>query len=171
MRSIKKAAAVVFAVMTTVLMSTAVWAASSGTCGDGVNYTLNDSGVLTITGNGKIDNCSFEKNTDIKRIVISGNITEIGSYAFDGCSNCTSVNITTDSNLKISSGAFESHSNLKAVSVSSSGDLNIGNFAFKSVSNPNYIPNVDVSCTGSLTIGNSAFMTYGNTNITTIKSQ
>lgn len=169
MRSIKKAAAVVFAVMTTVLMSTAVWAASSGTCGDGVNYTLNDSGVLTITGNGKIDNCSFEKNTDIKRIVISGNITEIGSYAFDGCSNCTSVNITTDSNLKISSGAFESHSNLKAVSVSSSGDLNIGNFAFKSVSNPNYIPNVDVSCTGSLTIGNSAFMTYGNTNITTIK--
>ncbi len=36
-------------------------AAESGTCGNGVTYTLTDDGVLTVSGNGAIETGAFEE--------------------------------------------------------------------------------------------------------------
>lgn len=169
MNSIKKFFVVISVALAVMLMCTAVWAASSGTCGNGVNYVLSDSGVLTITGNGKINGSSFKDNTNVKQIVISGDITGIGSYAFENCTNCTSVKIVNNTDLKIDSRAFDYHKNLKSVTINNSGNLDIGSSAFCSSNDSPYCPNIDISCTGSLAIGNSAFMTYGKNNKATIK--
>ena len=66
----------------------------SGECGDGVTWSLNEDGTLTISGNGKMDDYVFDEDTriinspwdsyafDINRIVIEEGITSIGQYAF-----------------------------------------------------------------------------------------
>ncbi len=58
----------------------------SGTCGEGIAWTL-EQGVLTISGNGPMEN--FEASApwddhreEIARVVIDGNVTTIGDNAF-----------------------------------------------------------------------------------------
>ena len=64
-------------------------AAKSGTCGDNITWTLNDSGVLTITGSGKMDNYNpFQSSpwgTAVKQAKINSGITSIGDWAFADC--------------------------------------------------------------------------------------
>ena len=62
---------------------------TSGTCGadeDGANatWTLDENGVLTISGTGAIKGYTFGSNASIKEVVIEEGITEIGRYAFEG---------------------------------------------------------------------------------------
>ncbi len=70
-----------------------------GTCGEGVSWTLDDAGTLTISGSGDIK--SYSKNgapwndyiDSIKSIVIGDDVTSIGSYAFCECNNAVSIQI------------------------------------------------------------------------------
>ena len=77
-----------------------------GTCGDpsvndgkDVTWTLDDAGVLTISGSGDIKN--YSKNgapwndyiDSIKSIVIGDDVTSIGSYAFCECNKADSIQI------------------------------------------------------------------------------
>ena len=57
---------------------------TSGTCGANATWTLDENGVLTISGNGAIKNSGFKSYT-IKEVVIEEGITEIGSIAFQVC--------------------------------------------------------------------------------------
>ncbi len=89
----------------------------SGNCGaqgDNVNYALDDAGTLTISGEGDIQNYSYEKRagsvgsypyhiycdapfyntgTAIKNVIIEEGVTSIGNNIFAGCGGLTSVTI------------------------------------------------------------------------------
>ena len=62
-------------------------AATSGTCGDSVNWKLS-SGTLTISGTGPMTNFSYtnvpwyESRDSIKKVVIQSGVTTVGNYAF-----------------------------------------------------------------------------------------
>lgn len=81
------------------LLPTAAWAEDavhSGTCGDNLDWTL-ENGVLTITGTGGMDDYIpqyvpwYSYRSDVKSLVLDSRITHIGRYAFDHCSNLTEV--------------------------------------------------------------------------------
>ncbi len=66
--------------------------ATSGTTGD-CTWTL-DGTVLTISGTGAMGWCySKPWGSSITEVIIEEGVTSIGAYAFDGCSNLTSVTI------------------------------------------------------------------------------
>ena len=84
---------------------------NSGTCGTGVNWTLTDNGLLTISGSGAMDN--YESSSDIpwvnhltttnpptrvaiQNIVVEDGVTAIGSNAFAGCRYLKSITIGAD---------------------------------------------------------------------------
>ncbi|MCQ2450100.1 MAG: leucine-rich repeat domain-containing protein [Clostridia bacterium] len=96
---------------------------ASGTFGDDMRWTLNDTTkVLTISGNGAIpDNLSeFEfYKSRFNTVVIGNGITRIGSYAFTYFDNITTV--TLPETLKsIGSSAFYSCTSLKSVAIPNS---------------------------------------------------
>ncbi len=68
-------------------------AATFGTCGDGVTWTLTDDGTLTISGNGAINDKAFRWRDDIKTVIIENGVTSIGEDAFDRCEALTAVSI------------------------------------------------------------------------------
>lgn len=79
--------------------SAAVKSGSCGAVGSNVTWSLNSSGVLTISGSGSVadydaaDNKApwAEQCTSIKSVVIDRGITSIGAYAFDGCTNLIDI--------------------------------------------------------------------------------
>lgn len=86
---------------------------ASGSCGTGVKWTLSDSGTLTISGSGAMDDHDSSLSTvpwknrlgSIKTITMSSGVTHIGDYAFAGC--VYAKNITIGSGVKtIGEGAF-----------------------------------------------------------------
>ena len=65
-------------------------AASSGTCGDNLTWTLDDDGTLTISGTGKMKDYSYSStapwyslHSRVKSVVINNGVTSIGDYSFD----------------------------------------------------------------------------------------
>ena len=89
------------------LLTPKAQAATSGTCGDNLTWTLDDAGVLTISGTGAMTNYSLDSSgpgassthpwkniaDSIKSVVIDPGITSIGKHAFAGCTSLTSVTI------------------------------------------------------------------------------
>ena len=72
----------------------------TGGCGDGVNWTLTTNCVLTISGNGKMDDFSAwsavpwsEERLGIEKVVIDEGVTSISDFAFYGCQSLVSVAI------------------------------------------------------------------------------
>ena len=67
---------------------------AQGVCGTGVNWSLDDQGVLTIGGEGEMNNFTNPTNTNatlpswnpwkskIKKVVIEGGVAFVGNYAF-----------------------------------------------------------------------------------------
>ena len=73
---------------------------SSGTCGENVNYSLDDTGTLTISGSGNMKNYLsmtnipwYSNKGKIKKVIIEEGVTSIGNMAFDGCTSLSSVEI------------------------------------------------------------------------------
>ena len=106
----------------TVLPATAAAAeTASGTCGENLTWTLDDSGTLTISGEGKMwnfwgDSPWKDQRESIKRVVIEDGVTNIGSSAFSGCTGLTSVTLP-DSVTSIGSSAFEDCTGLTSVTI------------------------------------------------------
>lgn len=94
----------------------------TGTCGEGAEYTLDENGTLTITGNGSIDFGAFwgfGKEDDkrvIKKVVISSGMIGIGNFAFENCSDLKSVEIPA-SVTSIGSAAFKDCSGLESMNI------------------------------------------------------
>lgn len=81
-----------------VLFCCSALADSSGTCGDNLTWTLDDNGVLTISGTGDMSDYTNELDppwdlSTVKQVIIEQGVTSIGDFAFDGCIYMTSVTI------------------------------------------------------------------------------
>jgi len=74
---------------------------ASGTCGDNINWTLDENGKLTISGTGDIyryatNNPSpFYKNLSIRSLVIEEGVTSLSYCMFFGCTNLEKVSIAS----------------------------------------------------------------------------
>ncbi|MBR3149091.1 MAG: leucine-rich repeat protein [Eubacterium sp.] len=171
----------------------AVCANVTGTDGN-INYSLNrNTGTLTISGNGAMNNyaytsavgansagstapwgdeptnCLYEGqyNTDyITDIVIEDGVTSIGSYAFYGFDHLTSVTIPA-SVTSIGEGAFARCTALKQLDISLTGITSIGALAFLGCTSLEQFNTADcVQSFGDNAFGNCPELTiYGNSGI------
>ncbi len=112
-------------------------AATSGTCGANLTWTLDDEGTLTISGTGAMTNYSSSSNapwysvsTSVKSVVIDSGVTSIGNRAFYYCDSLTSVTIP-NSVTSIGSYAFYNCNRLTSITIPDSV-TSIGNYAFYS---------------------------------------
>ena len=110
-------------------------AATSGTCGDNLTWTLDDNGTLTISGEGAMANWSsssyvpwYSSRDSIQDVIIGNSVTSIGDWAFWCCSSLTSVTIP-DSVTSIGGSAFCYCSSLESVVIPDSV-TSIGEGAF-----------------------------------------
>lgn len=186
-----------------VVLSMLIWcvpiiahAATSGTCGDNVTWTLDDEGTLTISGTGDMENYSYGAydvpwyhiKNDIKTTIINNGITSIGDYAFDTCEKLTRITIPNsvtiignysfsrcrsltsitipDSVTRIGNGAFEKCDSFINLSIPNSVTI-IGSGAFFYCKNL-----ISVTISNSVTsIGVQAFTYCGNlTSINVVSS-
>ena len=113
-------------------------AATSGTCGENLTWTLDSDGTLTISGSGKMEdyvwtwsgiyepNPPWSAQTDsIKKVSIKCGVTSIGSYAFSDCKMLTSIEIPSSISC-VGICAFIYSENIKSVYIDSISDfLNI----------------------------------------------
>ena len=111
----------------------------SGKCGDNINYTLYDSGLLELNGTGDMPNYTSSTDgstnapwnsnrTKIKQVRIKGKITSIGNRAFYFCESLSNV-IMSDSITRIGDYAFYYCRNLSNI-IMSDGLKSIGEGAF-----------------------------------------
>ena len=141
---------------TVTAQSTSAIIVKSGECGDNVTYTLDDDGLLKISGSGNmndyyIGNSPFYLNKDIKEIVIGDGVTSIGDCAFWGCSSLTSIEIP-DGVTSIGMSVFDSCSSLTSIEIPV-GVTSLKDFVFYGCSSL-----TSITIPGGLTsIGSSAF--------------
>lgn len=80
-----------------------VSAATNGTCGDNLTWSLED-GILTISGSGPIRDYGVRSspfyvyNSKIKKIIVENGVTKIGDFAFYGLLQCTNIELPSTIN-------------------------------------------------------------------------
>ena len=69
-----------------------------GSCGENLTWTLSKDGLLTVSGNGKMDNYDSAKKTpwhdyadQIKEIIVEKGVTSIGNFAFYGLTDIQEI--------------------------------------------------------------------------------
>ena len=157
------------------LVSYSCMAAVNGTDGN-ISWSVSDSGVLTISGNGAMKK-EYTKSGDttnapwatyassITSIVVETGVTTLADRAFRGLSNVTTVSIAP-SVTKIGNTVFENNTSLTNITIPNSV-TSIGNYAFKNaysltdVTIPNsvksigdYAFSIEVSKQGTLGVPN-----------------
>ena len=55
---------------------------TEGETDNGIKWVLNDDGVLTLTGNGALDDNYFSGRDDILKVIIKNGITSFGQNSF-----------------------------------------------------------------------------------------
>ena len=78
----------------------AVDVTDSGSCGEGITWSLDSTGTLTISGTGAMENYVSADDqpwaalrSSILHSIINEGVTEIGDCAFSSCENMTSVSL------------------------------------------------------------------------------
>ena len=131
--------------------------AASGTCGENLTWSLDDTGKLTISGTGAMSDGQewYDQSGDIKSVVIENGVTSIGGCAFQGCGNLGSVTFAPGSQLtSIGDSAFLECVNLGSIEIPASVTT-IGELAFFNCVN---LESVTFTAGSNLTsIGNRAF--------------
>lgn len=118
-------------------------AISSSECGKNLTWRLDSSGTLTVSGTGNMYYYSiipgsvyqitppwYDNRGSVKKIVIGDGVTEIGAYAFYGCSKAQSVEIAA-SVKKIGNKAFSYCNALSDLVFTGDGLEEIGEYAFE----------------------------------------
>lgn len=101
----------------------------SGNCGangDNVIWTLDDNGTLTISGEGDMvdynhnnypyTHAPWEKNENLRTVIIENGVTSVGDFAFTSCSNITSVTLP-DSMTELGKYAFSACNGLSYITL------------------------------------------------------
>lgn len=115
---------------------------ASGTCGENLTWSLDEEGVLTISGTGDMAGYTADSmpwyayRDSITALNLEEGITSIGAYAFDGCSEVTMVTVP-DSVTTIHSRGFANMTSLMSATlgknlsqVGSPGDSNVDSSPF-----------------------------------------
>ena len=148
-------------------MSSVVAQVASGTCGDNLTWNLTDEYELIIEGTGEITSIPWRdfKGT-ITKVTLSAGVTGTVSYAFEGCSSLTTVNIPENSQLiNIETAMFQNCSSLASITIPMSV-TSIGNYAFDGCSSL-----ASITIPKSVAeIANYAFRNCGGLTSITIKS-
>ena len=114
------------------LMCANVFAAVTGSSGNSIKWTLDDSGNLTLSGIGKMWSNGYDdspfKDYGIKTATIEDGITSIGGSAFMGCTGMTEMTLP-NSVTSIGNHAFEGCSGLTELTLPNSV-TSIGGYAF-----------------------------------------
>ena len=158
----------------------------SGECGNGVTWTLDNEGLLTISGNGYMTSSPWKDNhrydivqvyinegvknvaerafssSSLSRIHFADSVTSIGEQAFSNCNNLTEF-VIPDTINRIEYYTFFSCKGLISVTIPESVTY-IGNGAFSSCSN---LSNITIP-EGVTYIGNEAFYSCSNLSSITI---
>ena len=103
-------------------------AAESGSCGPNLTWTLDESGVLTISGTGGMKSMDASPWKKVRQAIIQPGVTSIGDRAFDQCKELASVTIP-ESVTKIGGSAFHGCTSLTGITIPS-GVTAIGEHAF-----------------------------------------
>ena len=130
----------------------------SGSCGDNVKWKLDENGLLTISGSGKMWDYAYEyplcSNKDkIKKVIIKSGVTNIGRMAFFECLGLTSVSMS-DSVENIGIEAFKECRDLTSISISNNV-TSIKDKAFdnciklKSITIPNSVTSIEEGAFGN----------------------
>lgn len=91
-----------------------------GTCGTGLTWKLDDAGLLTISGSGKMKDYSvndapwYPYRNSILSVVIENGVTSVGSYAFRSAKNMTSVQLP-ESMQVLGNSAFDGCQSLQSI--------------------------------------------------------
>ena len=108
---------------------------ATGVCGDGVTWTLDADGALTVSGSGAMDDWGPAaappwKNykADITSVTVEDGVTNVGNYAFASCPALQTVTLS-DSVVSIGSHAFE-YSGVVSIDMSNAVQT-IGSCAFQ----------------------------------------
>lgn len=147
--AISLALCIVFGLLPETILAAGI---DSGTCGDNLTWVLDENGTLTISGAGDLWGTNWtDYNADVKTVVIEQGVIEIGSGAFKGCINLTSITIPNSATL-IGSGAFDGCKNLDSITIPNSV-THIASMAFQDCTNL-----TEIILSNSLTtIGRDAF--------------
>ena len=120
------------------LYASAAQTVDSGACGDALTWTLDEDGLLTISGNGPMDEWSpaapqpWKRNRSaIRNVAIGDGVTSVGSYAFCDCPALETAALP-DSVTAIGKYAF-SNSGLREITMSAAVET-IGACAFSGCS-------------------------------------
>ena len=107
---------------------------ASGTCGENLTWTLDENGVLTVSGTGAMTDYAtpeetpwFSRRKSITNIVVNEGITSIGFNGFANCSCVTSVQLPSSLEA-ISDGAFSLCSSLRTINIPEG--IKTGNYIF-----------------------------------------
>lgn len=135
-------------------ISKAITTIDSGTCGSDLTWQLNSSGVLSISGSGKMSDYSedstapwYSNRSTIKSISISNTLTHIGSYAFSDCTELTNISVSSQVT-SIGRYAFRNCTNLSGAKLSDniltlSDGVFSGCKALRSITLPNKITKIN----------------------------
>ena len=108
------------ALILSLLSCVGAMAASSGTCGDNITWSLDDAGVLTLTGTGNMTDYAYSDRSPwgeaVKSVNIAEGITSIGAYAFYHCADLTEVSMPKSVTV-INKCAFEACTSLAAITL------------------------------------------------------
>ena len=126
-----------FALLLLLLLPIAAGAESSGKCGNSINWTLSDQGVLTISGSGTITGHPWTVS-DVTEIVIEPGITGIGSYVFQDSASLERISLP-GSLKSIGASAFNGCEKINAITVSSIESWLSISCADNNSSHPNYL--------------------------------
>ena len=153
----------------TIFSTKAEAATNSGTCGDNLTWTFDEStGELTISGNGAMYDYNYDNRPwesykyNIKSVIIGNSVTTIGDWTFYDCISLTST-IIPDCVTTIGFYTFGSCYGLTSVTIGNSVTT-IGNQAFSSCDNLTSVA-IGNSVT---TIGDNAFYYCNNLTCVTI---
>lgn len=107
------------------MMPVMTHAASSGTCGDNLTWTLDDEGTLTISGTGAMEDYDYYYDTpwascrfSVNNVVIDSGVTSVGNHAFSDFDKLTSV-IIPEGVTSIGDGVFDSTYLLSSLDIPS----------------------------------------------------
>ncbi len=127
----KRALCLLLALLIGVLAALPAFASDSGTCGADLTWTLDDEGVLTISGTGDMDAMpGYDQRfaAKVKTAVIGEGVTSVGEKAFCSCIWLTAVSLPA-SMKRIGKSAFQNCRRLTEI-VIPDGVTEIGELAF-----------------------------------------